>query len=124
MAAKAGIGARMAPLIDKYGFDVDDAAAAGTRIAATLHGLATQLRAQQARGASYFVGDALSCVDIYWTSVMNMLLPLPAAQCPIRESSRPAFTATDPQIVAALDTILVEHRDRIFKAHFRDPMEF
>lgn len=124
MAVKAGVGARMAPLIDKYGFDADDAAAAGTRIATTLHGLATQLRAQQARGVSYFVGEALSCVDIYWSSVMNMLLPLPAAQCPIRESSRPAFTAADPQIVAALDPILVEHRDRIFEAHFRDPMEF
>ncbi|WP_295142218.1 glutathione S-transferase N-terminal domain-containing protein [uncultured Reyranella sp.] len=124
MAVQAGMGTRMAPLIDKYGFDADDAAAAGTRIATTLHGLATQLRAQQARGVSYFVGEALSCVDIYWTSVMSMLLPLPAAQCPIRESSRPAFTATDPQIVSALDPILVEHRDRIFKAHFRDPMEF
>ena len=124
MAATAGAGARMAPLIDKYGFDTDDAAAAGARIAATARGLATQLRAQQARGVSYFVGDALSCVDIYWTSIMSMILPLPAAQCPIRESSRPAFTATDPQIVAALDPILVEHRDRIFKAHFRDPMEF
>jgi hypothetical protein len=55
---------------------------------------------------------------------MSMILPLPAAQCPIRESSRPAFTASDPQIVAALDPILIEHRDRIFKAHFRDPMEF
>lgn len=123
-AAKAGVGARMVPLIDKYGFDVDDAEAAGARIAATLHGLATQLRRQQARGVSYFVGDGVSCVDIYWTSVMNMILPLPAAQCPIRESSRPAFTATDPQILSALDPILIEHRDRIFKAHFRDPMEF
>jgi hypothetical protein len=28
------------------------------------------------------------------------------------------------RLVAALDPILVEHRDRIFKAHFRDPMEF
>lgn len=124
MTVKAGAGARMAPLIEKYGFDADDAEAAGTRIAATLRGLATQLRSQQARGVPYFVGDALSCVDIYWTSVMSMILPLPAAQCPIRESSRPAFIATDPQIVAALDPILVEHRDRIFKAHFRDPMEF
>lgn len=124
MAVKLGAGARMAPLIDKYGFDTDDAAAAGGRIAATLRGLATQLRAQQARGVSYFVGDGLSCVDIYWTSIMNMILPLPAAQCPIRESSRSAFTASDPQIVAALDPVLVEHRDRIFKAHFRDPMEF
>lgn len=124
MAAKAGAAARMAPLIDKYGFDADDAAATGARIAATLRGLATQLRAQQARGVSYLVGDALSCVDIYWSAVMNMILPLPAPQCPIRESSRPAFTARDPEIVSALDPILVEHRDRIFKAHFRDPMEF
>jgi glutathione S-transferase len=124
MAAKAGVGARMAPLIDKYGFDTGDAEAAGSRIAATLHALATQLRTQQARGVSYFVGDGVSCVDIYWTSVMNMILPLPAAQCPIRESSRPAFTANDPQIVAALDPILIDHRDRIFRAHFRDPMEF
>ena len=124
MAVKLDAGARMAPLIDKYGFDADDAAAAGTRIAATLRGLAMQLHAQQARGVPYFVGDGLSCADIYWTSVMNMILPLPAAQCPIRESSRPAFTASDPQIVAALDPILVEHRDCIFKAHFRDPMEF
>jgi glutathione S-transferase len=124
MAVKAGVGARMAPLIDKYGFDVEDAETAGARIAATLRGLSTQLRAQQARGVPYFVGDALSCVDIYWTSIMSMILPLPAAQCPIRDSSRPAFTASDPQIVAALDPILIEHRDRIFKAHFRDPMEF
>jgi len=89
-----------------------------------LRGLATQLRAQRVRGVPYFVGEGLSCVDIYWTAVMSMLLPLPAAQSPIRESSRPAFTASDPEIVSALDQILVEHRDRIFKAHFRDPMEF
>lgn len=124
MAVQAGAGARMAPLIDKYGFDTDDAAAAGRRIAATLRALTAQLRTQQARGVSYFVGDGLSAVDIYWTSVMNMMLPLPAAQCPIRESARPAFTAGDPEVVAALDPILVEHRDRIFKAHFRNPMEF
>ncbi|MDB5488481.1 MAG: hypothetical protein JWQ58_2196 [Reyranella sp.] len=124
MAVQAGAGARMAPLIDKYGFDSDDAAAASSRIAATLQALATQLRAQQARGVSYFVGNGLSAVDIYWTAVMNMMLPLPAVQCPIRDSSRPAFTASDPQIVAALDPILVEHRDHIFRSHFRDPMEF
>lgn len=124
MAAKAGAGGRMAPLIEKYGFDAADAERAGARAAATLGSLATQLREQQARGVSYLVGDALSCVDIYWMAVMNMMLPLPATQCPIRESSRPAFTATDPEIVSALDPILVEHRNRIFKAHFRDPMEF
>ena len=54
----------------------------------------------------------------------NILAPLPPAQCPMREASRAGFTASDPEIVAALDPVLVEHRDRIFKAHFRDPMEF
>jgi len=30
----------------------------------------------------------------------------------------------DPALAAAVDPILLEHRDRIFHAHFRNPMEF
>ena len=70
----------MAPLIDKYGFDADD----------TLPALATQRRAQQARGVSYFVGEALSSVDIYWMAVMNMILPLrPHSARSARRRGRP-----------------------------------
>ena len=36
---------------------------------------------------------------------------------------RAGFTAHDPVVKAAMDPLLLEHRDRIFKAHFRDPME-
>ena len=75
-------------------------------------------------GVPYFVGDALSAVDIYWTAFANLLAPLPSSQCPIPEEMRPMFEASDPQIRAALDPILIEHRDRIFAAHFRAPMEF
>ena len=57
-------------------------------------------------------------------TIANVIVPLPAAQCPMNQVSRAAFTASDPAIVAALDPVLVEHRDRIFSAHFRDPMEF
>ena len=123
-AAATGNAGRLAPLIDKYGFNAADAAAAGARVAATLGMLAAELKAQQARGAAFFVGEALSAVDICWVAVANLIAPLPAAQCPMREASRAGFTATDPLILAALDPVLVEHRDRIFKAHFRDPMEF
>ena len=123
-AVASGNAGRLAPLVDKYGFDTGDAAAAGGRIAATLRALAAQLKAQQARGVPFLVGEALSAADIYWVAVANIIAPLPAAQCPMREASRAAFTASDPAIVAALDPVLVEHRDRIFKAHFRDPMEF
>ena len=66
----------------------------------------------------------MSAADIWWVATANILAPLPAAQCPMREASRAGFTASDPAIVAALDPALLAHRDRIFKAHFRDPMEF
>ncbi|MBI3197670.1 MAG: hypothetical protein HYZ40_09195 [Rhodospirillales bacterium] len=123
-AAASGNAGRLAPLIDKYGFDASDAAAAGGRIAATLGMLAAELKAQQARGVPFFVGEGLSAVDIWWVATANILAPLPPAQCPMREASRAGFTASDPAIVAALDPVLLEHRDRMFKAHFRDPMEF
>jgi len=123
-AAASGNAGRLAPLIDKYGFNASNAAAAGGRIAATLRMLAAELKAQQARGVPFFVGEALSAVDIWWVATANILAPLPTAQCPMREASRAGFTASDPAIVAALDPVLVAHRDRIFAAHFRDPMEF
>ena len=118
------ISPRAGVLIDKYGYDAADSAAAGARIAAALEAFAVQLKAQQARGVPYFVGDALSAADIYWVAVMNLLAPLPAVHCPVPEATRRAFAATDPQVLAALDPVLVEHRDRIFRTHFRDPMEF
>jgi len=123
-AAASGNAGRLAPLIDKYGFDASEAAEAGARIAATLRALAAQLAAQEARGVPWFVGESLSAVDVWWVATANILAPLPAAQCPMREASRAGFTAADPLVVAALDPALLAHRDRVFRAHFRDPMEF
>lgn len=107
----------------KYGYRENDAKAAGERTAASLTVLATQLKSQYARGARYFVGDALSALDIYWTSFANLLDPLPKEQCPMPEDWRPSFVITDPVIKAALDPLLLEHRSRIFREYFRDPME-
>jgi len=108
----------------KYGYNRDDAALAGQRTADILTALTTQLKTQYARDVKFFVGDAVSALDIYWVTFMNLLDPLPKAQCPMPEEWRPAFIATDPLIKAALDPLLIEHRNRIFNAYFRDPMEF
>mgnify|MGYP001549424778 CR=1 FL=1 len=97
--------------------------AAGERIAGSLKALSTQLKSQQARGVNYFIGDALSALDIYWTAFANLLDPLPKEQCPMPEAYRPGFTASDPVVKAALDPLLLEHRTRIFRDHFRNPME-
>lgn len=123
-AVASGNTGRLGPLIGKYGFDAADSAAAGARIAATLRALSAQLDAQQARRVPWLVGDGVSAADIYWVAVANIIAPLPATQCPMREASRAGFTATDPLVLAALDPALLAHRDRVFKACFRDPMEF
>jgi len=111
-------------LIAKYGFDAEALKSAPARIASILAALSAQLKAQQARGVAYFFGDALSALDIYFVTFMNLLAPLPSEQCPMPEAFRPGFTARDPEIVSALDATLLAHRDRIFAAHFRSPMEF
>jgi glutathione S-transferase len=107
----------------KYGYNEGDAKAAGERTAASLRALTAQLKSQYARGVHYFVGDALSALDVYWTAFANLLDPLPKEQCPMPEAYRPGFTASDPTGKAALDPLLLEHRSRIFLEHFRNPME-
>src|SRR5258708_6690859 len=107
----------------KYGYNEADAKAAGERTAASLEALATQLKSQYAPGLKYFVGANLSALDIYWTAFANLLDPLPKEQNPMSEGLRRGFTATDPVVKAALDPLLLEHRSRIFREHFRDPME-
>jgi glutathione S-transferase len=107
----------------KYGFNEGDAKAAGERTAASLRALTTQLKSQYARGVHYFVGDSLSALDIYWTAFANLLDPLPKEQCPIPEAYRASFTVSDAVVKTALDPLLLEHRSRIFREHFRDPME-
>jgi glutathione S-transferase len=111
-------------LIGKYGYDADQAKTAPARIAGSLDALAAQLKAQRARGIDYLVGDRVSAVDIYWTAFANLVAPLPPEQCPMPDAYRPGFTAREPEIVAALDPVLLAHRDRIFAAYFRSPMEF
>jgi len=107
----------------KYGYADEEVVHAGERIAKSLRALTKQLKAQYAAGHPYFVGEQLSAVDIYWTAFANFFDPLPSDKCPMPDDFRPTFTASDPAVVNALDPILLEHRDRIFRMHFCNPME-
>ena len=107
----------------KYRYSQADAQAAGARSAAQVAALATQLKAQHAAGRPFFVGDTLTALDIYWVAFMNLLDLLPGDQCPVPEALRPMFALHDDSIRAALDPVLIAHRDRVFRAYFRNPME-
>lgn len=108
-------------LIGKYGYDAEAVKTAPQRIAGSL---AAQLKQQQARGVDFLVGEGLSAADIYLVTFLNLVAPLPPEQCPMPDAFRAGFTAREPEILAALDPALLAHRDRIFHAHFKNPMEF
>ncbi len=108
----------------KYQYNTADMQRAGARIAAILGMLHRQLERQQRAGSEYFVGDAPSAVDFYWTAFSNLIEIISWDKIPVPEDFRPLFHQTDPAVTAAFTPLLREHRDRFFADYFKSPMEF
>jgi glutathione S-transferase len=106
----------------KYGYSQDAGAHAGGRVTDLLRMLTSRLRQQRQAGSRYYVGDALTAVDIYSATCMAMFVPLPAEQCQMDRPTRAAFEARDAQIDGSLDPILLEHRDRIYAESLELPL--
>jgi glutathione S-transferase len=98
-------------------------ARAAERCAEIMRALAKRLHAQRARDSDYLLGDALSVADLYWATFAVMLQPLPEAKCPMSPAQRAMYTARDPVLQAALDPVLLEHRDRIYDRHLELPVD-
>ena len=98
-------------------------ARAAERCAEIMRALARRLHAQRARGSDYLLGDALSVADLYWATFAVMLKPLPEDKCPMLPSQRAMYTARDAVLLAALDPILLEHRDRVYERHLELPVD-
>lgn len=107
----------------RYGSSEDDVMRADERQVATLNALAERLKTQQAAGSDYFVGNDISAVDFYWAAFSNLFDLLPPEKCPVPEQARPMFTGMSDSVRAAVDPILITHRDRIMASHFKLPME-
>jgi len=116
LAAPRRLGAR-------YGYSASRAAAADRRVCEILQLLSEQLAAQKAKGSAFLVGDALSAVDLYWSTFAAMLKPLPEELCPMSEMLRGAYGTLTPAIEAAVDGALLEHRDRIYAEFLELPLE-
>ncbi len=108
----------------RYGYNAAMTAAASARIVDILRTLTAQLRRQQASHSRYLVGDRLSVCDLYWACFSNMVAPLPAADSPMPEAVRASYGALDGAISAALDPILLTHRDFIYGRHIGLPLDF
>lgn len=108
----------------RYGYSKAAAAKAPARVAEILGLLSSQLRRQKEAGRDFLVGASLSAADLYWSAFAGLLAPMPAELCPLPEMLRGWYTNSDPLIAAALDPLLLEHRDRIYRNYLPLPMSF
>lgn len=107
----------------KYGYNESDGALAAARTIAFMDHLARTLKDQAQRGCEFIVGQTLTAVDFYWAAFSNLVAIQPPELCPLDPAVRPRFENVAAEVAAAVDPILIEHRDRTMQAHFRTPME-
>lgn len=108
----------------KYGYSPTAAASAKARMIDILHNLDAQLARQAARGSNYYLGDALTALDIYSACFYALLEPMPPELCPMATSYRPAYRNADPDIERAMTPRLAAHRDFIYQQHLVLPVVF
>jgi glutathione S-transferase len=106
----------------KYGYSPEAGAAAAARVAELLTMLASRLKVQHAAGSRYYVGQELTAVDIYSATFMALLQPLPQDVCPMDAATRSAFEFRDPLTDAALDGVLLAHRQLMYREHLALPL--
>jgi len=109
-------------LARKYGYSPAAGEASSLRVAQLIRMLVARLKAQREAGSRYFIGDALTAVDIYSATCVAMFQPLPPAQCRMDPATRAAFEQRDAQTESALDPILFEHRDMIYAEYLELPL--
>lgn len=115
LRGEGGFPERVAKYIgDKYGYTPAAGAAAGRRVAELLSMLASRLKTQRQTGSSYYFGDAPTAVDIYSATCSAMFAPLAPEHCEMHPKSRAAFDTLDARTQAALDPVMLEHRDMMY----------
>jgi hypothetical protein len=64
----------------------------------------------------------LSAADVYSAAFMALFMPLPEVHCAMHPASRAAFSWLDDETLAALDPLLIEHRDMMYAKHLELPL--
>lgn len=114
----------IARLRNEFGLSRTLMARAPGRVISIMTFLAETLKEQKAAGSPYFVGKALTAVDIYWACFSILLDPFSNNLNPISDYYRKLYTDYGSDVRDAIDPILMEHRDRIFEEHLSLPLDF
>ena len=69
------------------------------------------------------VGQSVTAADFYWAAFSNFVAIQPPEEMPINPAARPMFEHVPAEITAAIDPILIEHRDRIMHTYYKLPVD-
>jgi glutathione S-transferase len=105
----------------KYGYTPEVGPLAGERTRELLTFFSGILRARRAAGKDYYL-DRLSAVDVYSATFMALLKPLPEQHCRMDPGLRAGIEWLDAETAAALDPVLLEHRDMMYSRHLELPL--
>jgi glutathione S-transferase len=106
----------------KYGYDAAAADTYPARVRELLGAVSAELRVQTDAGKAYYLGDTLSAADVYSATLMALFKPLPQEVCRMDPAVRAAFEWLDPETAAALDPVLLAHRDMMYARHLELPL--
>lgn len=109
-------------IVREYGVRRDTVQDAAARVIGILHGLSMQLHRQRMAGSDYLVGSRLSACDVHWACFSLLVQRLPPEHCALSPHLEHLFTSMSPEMRAAVDPILIEHRDRIWERHIGLPL--
>ena len=113
----------IAPMALRYGYSEEASSRAPERVAEILTLIADQWSRQRKAGHDYLIGSRLSALDLYWAAFAALIEPLPHAVCPMPDGLRSGYSQRHPTMDAALDTALLDHRQRIYEEWLELPID-
>lgn len=110
-------------MMAQYGARPGADESAEDRCIGILKGFAAQLRRQHDAGGEFLVGDRLSLCDVHWACFSQLVGPLGPEDFTMPDQMRAIYSSVSDRLGAALDPILMAHRDRIFREYIGSPMD-
>jgi glutathione S-transferase len=107
----------------KYGYSEIGAQSASQKVLQVLGRIGALLNAQAKSQQVYIVGSCLTALDITWAVFSSMLLPLPEEVNAMPPGMRGSYTLNS-DLMIDVDSILIEHRDYIYKNHLTFPLDY
>src|SRR5262245_465560 len=101
----------------RYGYRPEDAATARSRVIALLEMLSKRIERR-----AYLMVDALTAVDVYWSTFANLMTPLPPELMTMSAMIRGAYTCNDEELLAAISPKLRAHQRTIYERYLELPV--